>query len=50
VLFLVVALSFADGEYGLPALAGTAVAIGLGPAIYALARRRRATHAAETDR
>jgi amino acid transporter len=50
VLFLVVGLSFADGEYGLPALAGTAVAIGLGPAIYALARRRRPSRAAETDR
>jgi amino acid transporter len=37
VLLLVVALSFADGEYGVPALAGAGVAILLGPACYALA-------------
>ncbi len=41
VLFLVVGLSFADGEYGLPALTGAAVAIALGPAAYALARTKR---------
>jgi amino acid transporter len=41
VLLLVVALSFADGEYGLPALLGAALAIGLGPLCYALARRGR---------
>ena len=40
VLLLVVGLSFADGEYGLPAVIGAAVAIALGPAIYALASRR----------
>ena len=41
VLFLVVGLSFADGEYGLPAVAGAAVAIALGPAAYALASTKR---------
>ncbi|MDB4882382.1 MAG: Amino acid transporter [Gemmatimonadetes bacterium] len=40
VLLLVVALSFADGEYGLPAVVGAAVAIALGPICYALANRR----------
>ncbi len=39
VLALVVALSFLDGDYGTPALVGTAVAIALGPVMYALARR-----------
>ena len=39
VLVLVVALSFADGEYGLPAVTGAAVAIALGPLCYSLARR-----------
>jgi amino acid transporter len=39
VLLLVVALSFADGEFGLPAVIGAAAAIGLGPIGYALARR-----------
>jgi amino acid transporter len=38
VLLLVVALSFADGEYGLPAVAGAGVAIALGPLSYAIAR------------
>ena len=40
VLGLVVALSFQDGEYGLPAVIGAAVAIGAGPIAYSLARRR----------
>ena len=39
VLVLVVGLSFADGEYGLPAVTGAAVAIALGPLCYTLARR-----------
>ena len=39
VLLLVVGLSFADGEYGLPAVTGAAVAIALGPLCYSLARR-----------
>jgi amino acid transporter len=39
VLLLVVALSFVDGEYGLPAVTGAAVAIALGPLCYSLARR-----------
>jgi hypothetical protein len=38
VLVLVVALSFLDGEYGLPAVIGAGVAIALGPPSYALAR------------
>jgi amino acid transporter len=41
VLLLVVGLSFADGEYGMPALAGAGVAAALGPLCYALARRRQ---------
>jgi amino acid transporter len=41
VLGLVVALSFADGEYGVPAVIGAAVAILLGPLTYAVARRGR---------
>jgi amino acid transporter len=43
VLGLVVVLSFQDGEYGLPALIGAAVAIGAGPIAYSLARRRLLT-------
>jgi amino acid transporter len=39
VLLLVVALSFLDGEYGVPAVTGAAVAIALGPLCYSLARR-----------
>ncbi|MEP6617976.1 MAG: APC family permease [bacterium] len=38
VLGLVVVLSFADGQYGLPAVLGAAVAIGLGPIMYRAAR------------
>lgn len=41
VLFLVVALSFADGEFGLPAVVGAAIAMALGPVCYAAARRRQ---------
>lgn len=41
VLLLVVGLSFVDGEYGLPALAGAGVAAALGPLSYGLARRVR---------
>jgi amino acid transporter len=39
VLVLVVALSFADGEYGLPAVVAAGAAILLGPLCYAIARR-----------
>ena len=39
VLLVVVGLSFADGEYGMPAVTGAAVAIALGPLCYSLARR-----------
>jgi len=48
VLLLVVGLSFADGEYGVPAVTGAAVAIALGPLCYSLARRH-ARAAAVTD-
>jgi amino acid transporter len=48
VLLLVVALSFLDGEYGMPAVTGAAVAIALGPLCYSLARRH-ARAAAVTD-
>ena len=40
VLVGVIAVSFADGEYGLPAVIGTAVAIAAGPLMYRLAQRR----------
>ncbi len=38
VLVGVIALSFRDGEYGLPAIIGAGVAVGLGPIVYAWAR------------
>ena len=41
VLLLVAGLSFADGEYGVPAVAGAGVAVALGPLCYALATRVR---------
>jgi amino acid transporter len=41
VLLIVVALSFADGEYGLPALVGTAVAIALGPTTFIAMKARK---------
>ena len=44
VLLLVVGLSVADGEYGLPALAGSGVAIVLGPIAYRFATRQRRRH------
>ena len=40
VLVGVIGVSFADGEYGLPALIGTAVAIAAGPLMYRLAQRQ----------
>jgi amino acid transporter len=49
VLLLVVALSFADGEYGVPALAGAALAIALGPLCYAWASWARQARAAAVD-
>jgi hypothetical protein len=36
----VIGVSFADGEYGLPAVIGTAVAIAAGPLMYRLAQHR----------
>lgn len=41
VLVGVICVSFADGEYGLPAVIGTGVAIATGPLMYRLAHRRR---------
>jgi amino acid transporter len=41
VLIGVISISFTDGEYGLPAVIGTAVAIAVGPFMYRLARNRR---------
>jgi amino acid transporter len=40
VLVGVIGVSFTDGEYGLPAVIGTAVAIAAGPLMYRLAQRR----------
>ena len=40
VLVGVIGISFRDGEYGVKALAGTAVAIALGPVVYRFASRR----------
>jgi len=41
VLLGVIAISFRDGEYGLPAVIGAATAIAVGPVIYGFARRRK---------
>jgi hypothetical protein len=40
VLVGVIGVSFADGEYGVPAVIGTAIAIAAGPLMYRLAQRR----------
>jgi amino acid transporter len=40
VLLAVIGVSFVDGEYGLPAIIGAAVAIATGPLMYRLAQRR----------
>jgi amino acid transporter len=40
VLIAVIAISLADGEYGLPAVVGSALAIAAGPVIYRVARHR----------
>jgi amino acid transporter len=40
VLVGVIGVSFADGEYGLPAVIGTAIAIAAGLLMYRVARRR----------
>jgi amino acid transporter len=42
ILVIVTTLSFRDGEYGLPAVIGAAVAAGVGPIAYMLATRRSA--------
>jgi amino acid transporter len=41
VLIGVIAISLADGEYGLPAVVGSALAIAAGPVIYRVARDAR---------
>jgi len=41
VLLGVIGVSFYDGDYGIPAVIGAAVAIALGPVMYRLAQRRR---------
>jgi amino acid transporter len=41
ILIGVVLISFRDGEYGIPAVIGAAVAIAAGPIMYSFARRRR---------
>jgi amino acid transporter len=41
VLLLVIVLSFSDGEFGVPALIGTVVAIALGPIVFAVAVRKK---------
>jgi amino acid transporter len=43
VLVGVIGVSFVDGEYGLPAVIGAAVAIATGPLMYRLAQRRSAS-------
>ena len=43
VLVCVIGVSFVDGEYGLPAVIGAAVAIATGPLMYQLAQRRSAS-------
>jgi amino acid transporter len=47
VLLLVTGLSFADGQYGLPALAGAAGAMALGPICFGMARWCRRGRAAD---
>ena len=42
VLIGVIGISFRDGEYGVPAVIGAAVAIGIGPILYRLAQKRLA--------
>ncbi len=44
ILATLVVLSFRDGEYGLPALAGSAIGIGLGVLAFKFADRRRRRH------
>ena len=38
ILIVVIAISFRDGEYGIPAVIGAAVAVALGPVIYRVAQ------------
>jgi amino acid transporter len=48
VLVLVIVLSFYDGEFGVPALFGTAAAIALGPLTYRVAAKRKLVSAASS--
>ena len=43
ILVFVIVISFRDGEYGLPAVIGSAAAVALGPIVYRFACRRRKT-------
>ena len=43
VLLGVITVSVGNGEYGLPALAGSAAAIAAGPIVYGIIRRRHAS-------
>jgi hypothetical protein len=43
VLVAVIGVSFADGEYGLPAVIGTAVAVAAGPFMYRSACNHRSS-------
>ena len=38
ILIGVIAISFRDGEYGIPAVIGAAIAIATGPVVYYFAR------------
>lgn len=50
VLIGVIAMSLADGEYGLPAVMGSALAIAAGPVIYRVARHRATDAVNSIDR
>jgi hypothetical protein len=42
ILIVVIAISFRDGEYGIPGVIGAAVAVALGPVIYRMAQYKSA--------
>ncbi|HVZ78074.1 MAG TPA: APC family permease, partial [Gemmatimonadaceae bacterium] len=49
ILLFVIGASFRDGEYAMPALVGSAVAMLLGPVVYRLAQLRRVTAAGRSS-
>jgi amino acid transporter len=49
VLLLVIVLSFNDGEFGVPALVGSVIAIALGPIVFRVAARRHNPVLSESD-